>query len=202
MSYIDIVKSLLSYLYSPALIVPPVSSHLTPEKLVLFDALKAAPHEATLVVVPVELAMKLVPTVWDAALTEDVALIKPVIDVLPAASVVIPEAAPAIVKDDPPWMVDVTLANPVIVVLPAASVVIPEAAPAIVSEDPPWILVLTLAKPVVVTPVELAMKLVPTVNNAELTLVLTLAKPVIDVLPAASVVIPEAAPAIVSEDPP
>ena len=43
------------------------------------------------------------------------------------------------------------------------------------------------------------MKEVPTVNRAELTLVLTLAKPVIDVLPAASVVIPETAPPSVSE---
>ena len=40
----------------------------------------------------------------------------------------------------------------------------------------------------------LAIKLVPTVNNAELTLVDTLAKPVIVVLPAASVVIPDTAP--------
>jgi len=64
----------------------------------------------------------------------------------------------------------VTFAKPVIVVLPAASVVA------------------TLAKPVDVMPVELAMKLEPTVSEAELTLVLTFAKPVIVVLPPAIVV--------------
>jgi hypothetical protein len=48
----------------------------------------------------------------------------------------------------------------------------------------------TFAKPVVVIPVELAMKLEPTVNEAVLILVLTSAKPVIVVLPAANVVMP------------
>ena len=41
-----------------------------------------------------------------------------------------PEAAPAMVKLEPPWIVDVTLAKPVTVVLPAAKVVIPDTAPA------------------------------------------------------------------------
>ena len=42
---------------------------------------------------------------------------------------VIPDAAPAIVKLDPPWIVDVALTNPVILVFPAPSVVIPDTAP-------------------------------------------------------------------------
>lgn len=41
---------------------------------------------------------------------------------------------------------------------------------------------------------------VPTVRSAELTLVLTLAKPVIVVLPAANVVMPEAAPAATRDE--
>ena len=62
-------------------------------------------------------------------------------------------------------------------------------------ELPPTVrVVLILAKPVDVMPVELAMKLEPTVSEAELTLVLTFAKPVIVVLPEANVVMPETAP--------
>ena len=63
-----------------------------------------------------------------------------------------------------------TLAKPVIVVLPAARVVIPEAAPAIVNEDPPWIVDVTLANPVLTRAVVLAIKLVPTICEAALTL--------------------------------
>ena len=70
-----------------------------------------------------------VPTVNRAELTDVDTLAKPVIVVLPAPSVVIPDAAPAIVNELPPWMVLVTLAKPVIVVLPAANVVIPDTAP-------------------------------------------------------------------------
>ena len=69
------------------------------------------------------------PTVSNALLTLTEALANPVIVVLPAANVVIPDAAPAIVKLEPPCMVLVALTNPVIVVLPAANVVIPDTAP-------------------------------------------------------------------------
>jgi len=47
-----------------------------------------------------------------------------------------------------------------------------------------------------------AIKLVPTVSSAELTLTEALANPVIVVLPAARVVIPDAAPLIVKLEPP
>ena len=73
--------------------------------------------------------MKDVPTVNNAELTLTEALANPVIVVFPAASVVMPDAAPAIVSELPPCIEVVTLANPVIVVLPAASVVIPDTAP-------------------------------------------------------------------------
>ena len=105
------------------------------------------------------------PTVKSAELTDTDAFANPVIVVLPAANVVMPEAAPAIVKLDPPCMVLVALTNPVIVVLPAANVVMPDAAPAIVKLEPPWIVLVALTNPVTV------------------------------VLPAANVVIPDTAPA-------
>ena len=73
--------------------------------------------------------MNEVPTVRRALLTLVDTFANPVIVVLPAASVVIPEAGPAIVKLEPPWIVDVAFTNPVIVVLPAASVVIPDTSP-------------------------------------------------------------------------
>ena len=114
---------------------------LLPSSIVLDVATKAVVLATSPVVVkldalilpvwnaPVVLAINEVPTVSSALLTLVDILANPVTVVLPAANVVIPEAAPAIVKLEPPWIVLVALTNPVTVVLPAASVVIPDTAP-------------------------------------------------------------------------
>ena len=197
--------------------------------------------------------MKLEPTLNIAELTRVLTLAKPVIVVLPAANVVMPDAAPAKVSDvidkaeltcapteftvsvEPPRtdIVPVEVIVPPLRPFAAATLVTPVAAgatqyaavpfdertcpaepnppfaerpdeprttlPENVVTPPTCSVLPTLAKPVVVIPVELAMKLVPTVNEAVLILVLTLAKPVMVVLPAANVVMPDAAPPSVRE---